>query len=176
VLFDEVTRLGGQPLMFKTGHSLIKAKMAETNSPLAGEMSGHIFFADKWYGFDDALYCGVRLAALVSKSGESLATIVDRLPTVFNTPETRFDVEAARKFQVIVEVKARLAADPTIKVNDIDGVRVNTPDGWWLARASNTQEVLVARAEASTLAGLDRLKAQLVEQLGLSGISPPEGF
>jgi phosphomannomutase len=176
VLFDEITRLGGQPLMFKTGHSLIKAKMAETNSPLAGEMSGHIFFADKWYGFDDALYCGVRLAALVSKSGESLAAIVDRLPTVFNTPETRFEVEASRKFQVIGEVKARLAADPTIKVNDIDGVRVNTPDGWWLARASNTQEVLVARAEASTLEGLDRLKAQLVEQLGLSGISPPEGF
>ena len=79
-------------------------------------------------------------------------------------------------FTVIEEVKARLAADPSLKVNDIDGVRVNTPDGWWLARASNTQEVLVARAEASTLEGLDRLKAQLVHQLGLSGISPPEGF
>jgi phosphomannomutase len=176
VLFDEVTRLGGKPLMFKTGHSLIKAKMAETNSPLAGEMSGHIFFADKWYGFDDALYCGVRLASLVSIAGEPLSALVDRLPSVFNTPETRFDVEASRKFEVIVEVKARLAADPSIKVNDIDGVRVNTPDGWWLARASNTQEVLVARAEASSLEGLDRLKAQLVHQLGLSGISPPEGF
>jgi phosphomannomutase len=139
-------------------------------------MSGHIFFADKWYGFDDALYCGVRLAALVSKSGESLKAIVDRLPSVFNTPETRFEVEAARKFKVIGEVKARLAADPTIKVNDIDGVRVTTADGWWLARASNTQEVLVARAEASTLEGLDRLRAQVVEQLGLSGVSPPEGF
>ena len=176
VLFDEVARLGGKPLMFKTGHSLIKAKMAETNSPLAGEMSGHIFFADKWYGFDDALYCGVRLAALVSKSGESLEAIVDRLPSVFNTPETRFEVDASRKFQVIGEVKARLAADPSIQVNDIDGVRVTTADGWWLARASNTQEVLVARAEASTLEGLDRLKAQVVEQLGLSGLSPPEGF
>ncbi|HEX4504158.1 MAG TPA: phosphomannomutase/phosphoglucomutase [Alphaproteobacteria bacterium] len=176
VLFDEIARLGGQPLMFKTGHSLIKAKMAETDSPLAGEMSGHIFFADKWYGFDDALYCAVRLAALVSKAGEPLSAIVDRLPTVFNTPETRFDVEASRKFQVIVEVKERLAADPSLKVNDIDGVRVNTPDGWWLARASNTQEVLVARAEASSLEGLERLKKQLVHQLGLSGISPPEGF
>lgn len=176
VLFDEIARLGGQPLMFKTGHSLIKAKMAETNSPLAGEMSGHIFFADKWYGFDDALYCAVRLAALVSKAGEKLSAIVDRLPTVFNTPETRFDVEASRKFQVIVEVKERLKADPSLKVNDIDGVRVNTPDGWWLARASNTQEVLVARAEASSLDGLERLKTQLVHQLGLSGISPPEGF
>ncbi len=176
VLFDEIARLGGQPLMFKTGHSLIKAKMAETGAPLAGEMSGHIFFADKWYGFDDALYCGVRLASLVSLSGESLAAIVDRLPMVFNTPETRFEVDAARKFAAIGEVKARLAADPAIKVNDIDGVRVTTADGWWLARASNTQEVLVARAEAATEAGLKRLKIQLVEQLGLSGIQPPPGF
>jgi phosphomannomutase len=176
VLFDEVAKLGGQPLMFKTGHSLIKAKMAETNSPLAGEMSGHIFFADKWYGFDDALYCGVRLASLVARAGEPLAALVDRLPAVFNTPETRFDVEAARKFTVIEEVKARLAADPANKVNDIDGVRVTTEDGWWLARASNTQEVLVARAEASSPAGLERLKTLLVHQLGLSGISPPDGF
>jgi phosphomannomutase len=176
VLFDEIARLGGTPLMFKTGHSLIKAKMAEVGSPLAGEMSGHIFFADKWYGFDDALYCGVRLASLVSRDGKSLAELVDALPSVFNTPETRFDVEAARKFQVIGEVKARLAADPANRVNDIDGVRVTTADGWWLARASNTQEVLVARAEASSPEGLARLKAQLVEQLGLSGIAPPDGF
>jgi phosphomannomutase len=176
VLFDEVARLGGQPLMFKTGHSLIKAKMAETGSPLAGEMSGHIFFADKWYGFDDALYCGVRLASLVSKSGQSLEAIVDTLPTVFNTPETRFEVEASRKFVVIDEVKARLAAIGGLKVNDIDGVRITTPDGWWLVRASNTQEVLVARAEASSQEGLDRLKAVLVDQLGQSGLEPPEGF
>jgi phosphomannomutase len=176
VLFDEITRLGGTPLMFKTGHSLIKAKMAETGSPLAGEMSGHIFFADKWYGFDDALYCGIRLASLVSLSGRSLAAILDELPTVFNTPETRFEVSAARKFAVIGEVKERLAAMTGISVNDVDGVRVNTPDGWWLVRASNTQEVLVARAESATLEGLDRLKGQIVEQLGISGISPPEGF
>jgi phosphomannomutase len=150
--------------------------MAETGAPLAGEMSGHIFFADKWYGFDDALYCGVRLASLVSRSGQSLAAIVDTLPSVFNTPETRFDVEASRKFVVIDELKARLAQLDGITVNDIDGVRVNTPDGWWLVRASNTQEVLVARAESLTEAGLDRLKAQIVEQLGISGISPPAGF
>jgi phosphomannomutase len=176
VLYDEIARLGGVPMMFKTGHSLIKAKMAETGAPLAGEMSGHIFFADKWYGFDDALYCGVRLASLVSRSGQSLAAIVDTLPSVFNTPETRFDVEASRKFVVIDELKARLAQLDGITVNDIDGVRVNTPDGWWLVRASNTQEVLVARAESLTEAGLDRLKAQIVEQLGISGISPPAGF
>jgi phosphomannomutase len=176
VLFDEIARLGGTPRMFKTGHSLIKAKMAETGSPLAGEMSGHIFFADKWYGFDDALYCGIRLASLVSLSGVSLASIVDELPSVFNTPETRFEVSAARKFAVIDELKARLAAVEGITVNDIDGVRVNTPDGWWLVRASNTQEVLVARAESATLDGLERLKAQIVEQLGISGIAPPEAF
>jgi len=176
ILYDEIARLGGKPLMWKTGHSLIKAKMAETGSPLAGEMSGHIFFADKWYGFDDALYCGVRLASLVSLASKSLASIADELPKVFNTPETRFEVEAARKFEVIREVKARLAAVEGITVNDIDGVRVNTPDGWWLARASNTQEVLVARAESATLDGLERLKALLKEQLSLSGISPPAGF
>ena len=176
VLFDEITRLGGTPLMFKTGHSLIKAKMAETGSPLAGEMSGHIFFADKWYGFDDALYCGIRLASLVSLSGRSLAEIVDELPTVHNTPETRFEVSAARKFAVIDELKTRLASMPDITVNDIDGVRVNTPDGWWLVRASNTQEVLVARAESATLDGLDRLKTQIKDQLAISGISPPAGF
>jgi phosphomannomutase len=176
VLFDEITRLGGTPLMFKTGHSLIKAKMAETGSPLAGEMSGHIFFADKWYGFDDALYCGIRLASLVSLSGRSLAAIVDELPTVFNTPETRFEVSAARKFAVIGEVKERLASLTGISVNDVDGVRVKTPDGWWLVRASNTQEVLVARAESATLDGLDRLKGQIVAQLGISGIEPPAGF
>jgi phosphomannomutase len=176
VLFDEITRLGGTPLMWKTGHSLLKAKMAETGSPLAGEMSGHIFFADKYYGFDDALYCGVRLASLVSQAGQSLAAIVDTLPQVHNTPETRFDVDAARKFVVIDEVKARLAAIPGLKVNDIDGVRVNTPDGWWLVRASNTQEVLVARAEASSAEGLERLKSLLTEQLRQSGIDAPASF
>jgi len=176
VLFDEIARLGGKPLMFKTGHSLIKAKMAETGSPLAGEMSGHIFFADKWYGFDDALYCAVRLISLVSTSGQSLKAIVDTLPHVFNTPETRFDVDASRKFAVIDEIKARLAKVAGLKVNDIDGVRVTTPDGWWLIRASNTQEVLVARAEASSPEGLERLKSLLVEQLKASGIAAPAEF
>jgi phosphomannomutase len=168
-LFDEVARLGGQPLMWKTGHSLLKAKMAETGSPLAGEMSGHIFFADKWYGFDDALYCAVRLLALVSQAGVPLATLRDRLPAVINTPEIRFQVSEERKFAVVNEVKTRLLQDG-VTVNDIDGVRVNTPDGWWLLRASNTQDVLVARAEAFTEAGLVRLKAILADQLTRSGV------
>ena len=171
-LFDEIARHGGQPLMWKTGHSLLKAKMAETGSPLAGEMSGHIFFADKWYGFDDALYCGVRLLGLVSKLGVSLDELRDRLPAVLNTPETRFQTSEERKFAVVAEVKARLVAAGA-EVNAIDGVRVSTPDGWWLLRASNTQDVLVARAEAFSAAGLERLKGALVEQLKLSGLKEP---
>lgn len=174
-LFDEVARLGGNPLMWKTGHSLLKAKMAETGSPLAGEMSGHIFFADKWYGFDDALYCGVRLISLISKSGESLAQLRDRLPSVLNTPEIRFQVSEERKFTIVDEVKERLEAS-SATVNDIDGVRVTTGDGWWLLRASNTQDVLVARAEAYSAEGLDRLKALLAQELAASGVTMPEGF
>ena len=172
VLFDEIGRLGGQPLMWRTGHSLIKAKMRETNSPLAGEMSGHVFFADKYYGFDDALYAAVRLIGIVSRSGESLASVRDRLPKVINTPEIRFDCAEQRKFPIVEEVRARLAATDA-DVNDIDGVRVNTEDGWWLLRASNTQAVLVARCEANDEAGLGRLKAQVAEQLEQSGIKPP---
>ncbi|PWC30928.1 phosphomannomutase/phosphoglucomutase, partial [Azospirillum sp. TSO22-1] len=171
-LFDEIAKHGGQPLMWKTGHSLLKAKMAETGSPLAGEMSGHIFFADKWYGFDDALYCAVRLAGLVSKLGVSLAELRDRLPPVLNTPETRFQTSEERKFAVVEEVKGRLEAAGAT-VNAIDGVRVTTADGWWLLRASNTQDVLVARAEAFSEDGLERLKAALVEQLKLSGLKEP---
>ena len=171
-LFDEIAKLGGNPLMWKTGHSLLKAKMAETGSPLAGEMSGHIFFADKWYGFDDALYCAVRLIGLVSKLNQPLSELRDRLPPVVNTPETRFQVSEERKFQVVQEVKARLK-DEGADVNDIDGVRVKTADGWWLLRASNTQDVLVARAESGTPEGLERLKTMVVAQLEASGLQAP---
>ncbi|MFA6279753.1 MAG: phosphomannomutase/phosphoglucomutase [Bdellovibrionales bacterium] len=172
VLFDSIAKDGGKPLMWKTGHSLIKVKMAETKSPLAGEMSGHIFFADKYYGYDDALYCGVRLMSLVETFGQSLAALRDTLPTMINTPELRFEVDEARKFAVVDEVKASLVAAKA-NVDDTDGVRVLTADGWWLLRASNTQAVLVARAEAKDTAGLERLKTQLVEALAASGIAPP---
>lgn len=172
ILFDKVQELGGQPVMWKTGHSLIKAKMAETKSPLAGEMSGHIFFADKYYGYDDAIYAGIRLLSIVGASGKSLATWRDSLPQTISTPELRFPVDDVRKFSVINEVKQRLTAAKA-KVNDIDGVRVMTEDGWWLLRASNTQAVLVARAEASSEAGLERLKAILASQLKASGLDLP---
>ena len=173
VLFDEVAKAGGNPLMWKTGHSLIKAKMAETGSPLAGEMSGHIFFADKWYGFDDAPYSAVRLLGIVARMSQSLSEVRAALPQVINTPELRFNCEEARKFIVVQEVKDRLATEGA-KVQDVDGVRVLTEDGWWLLRASNTQAVLVARCEASSEAGLDRLKAQLVKQLVASGLEAPD--
>jgi phosphomannomutase len=173
VLFDEVAKAGGKPLMWKTGHSLIKAKMAETKSPLAGEMSGHIFFNDKWYGFDDAPYSALRLLGIIARASESLAQMRDALPKVINTPELRFDCPDERKFGVIQEVKARLAASGA-QVDDVDGVRVLTEDGWWLLRASNTQAVLVARAEAKTEEGLDRLKALLAEQVEASGLAAPD--
>ncbi len=172
VLFDKVAEFGGKPIMWKTGHSLIKAKMAETKSPLAGEMSGHIFFADKYYGYDDAIYAGVRLLSLVSSSGKSLAAWRDSLPSTINTPELRFPVEEARKFKVVEEVKQRLK-QAKADVIDIDGVRVLTKDGWWLLRASNTQAVLVARAESQSKDGLARLKNQLAEALEASGLSLP---
>jgi phosphomannomutase len=173
VLFDEVSRAGGQPLMWRTGHSLIKAKMAETGAPLAGEMSGHVFFADKWYGFDDALYAAVRLLGIVARLDGSLAEVRAALPHVVNTPELRFDCDDVRKFDIITEVAARLKREGAT-VSDIDGVRVTTPDGWWLLRASNTQAVLVARAEAKTEEGLERLKAALSAQLGASGLAAPD--
>lgn len=173
VLFDSIAKDGGKPLMWKTGHSLIKVKMAETNSPLAGEMSGHIFFADKYYGYDDAVYCGVRLMSLVETFGTTLVALRDTLPEMINTPELRFDVDESRKFAVVEEVKARLVA-ANAKVDDTDGVRVLTEDGWWLLRASNTQAVLVARCEAKDKEGLERLKAQLVAALTSSGIQAPE--
>ncbi|HET6196942.1 MAG TPA: phosphomannomutase/phosphoglucomutase [Acetobacteraceae bacterium] len=173
VLFDEIARAGGNPLMWRTGHSLIKAKMAETGSPLAGEMSGHIFFADRWYGFDDALYAGVRTLGVLARLDRRLSDLRDELPQVINTPEVRFDCDDTRKFAVIEEVAARLRAAGA-KVSETDGVRVLTDDGWWLLRASNTQAVLVARAEAATEAGLERLKQALVRQLEESGLPAPD--
>ena len=173
VLFDEIAKAGGKPLMYKTGHSLIKSKMAEMGAPLAGEMSGHVFFADTFYGFDDALYCGLRLLNIVANSDQSLADMRDGLPQPVNTPELRFDCPDADKFRIVEEVKARLLkAGATL--SDIDGVRVSTKDGWWLLRASNTQPVLVARCEAADEAGLDRLKADLKSALAACGVELPD--
>ncbi len=169
-LYDRIAELGGTPCMWKTGHSLIKSKMKETGAPLAGEMSGHIFFAHDYYGFDDALYAAVRLIRAVTQLGGSLTALRSAMPEVVNTPELRFQVDESRKFAVVDEVLDRLAADGA-EVDRTDGARVNTPDGWWLLRASNTQDVLVARAEAKDEAGLERLVAQIDDQLARSGIA-----
>ena len=172
VLFDEIARAGGRPLMWKTGHSMIKAKMAAEGAPFAGEMSAHLFFADTYYGYDDALYAAVRMISTLNRTGQSLAAFLDSLPNVVNTPEIRFPCAEDRKAVVMDEVQSRLRADGA-EITDIDGVRVRTEDGWWLLRASNTQDVLVARCEAADQAGLDRLKTALVDQLQASGLTPP---
>ncbi|MBM3515293.1 MAG: phosphomannomutase/phosphoglucomutase [Alphaproteobacteria bacterium] len=172
--FDEVARMGGKPMMWKTGHSLIKNRMAEVKSPLAGEMSGHIFFSDTWYGFDDALYVAVRFLDIMARDPAfDLGQRFDAMPKMINTPELRFPCADERKFTVIDEVKARLAKSGA-DVVDIDGVRVNVPGGWWLLRASNTQAVLVARAEADSDANLEKLKSELAGQLRQSGLELPE--
>jgi len=172
-LFDHVARCGGNPLMWKTGHSLIKSKMKETGAPLAGEMSGHVFFADDYYGYDDALYAGVRLIAASARLGRSVTDLRGGMPAMVNTPELRFQVDESRKFAAIREVEERLAGSDA-DVDGTDGVRVSTPDGWWLLRASNTQDVLVARAESDSEEGLARLMAQIDEQLSLSGLERGE--
>jgi phosphomannomutase len=169
MLYDRVAELGGEPLMWKTGHSLIKTKMKETDAPLAGEMSGHIFFAHDYYGFDDAQYAAVRLIRAVHMIGQSMTEIRGAMPEFVNTPEMRFQVDESRKFAVIDEILDRLETEGA-DVNRTDGARVNTPDGWWLLRASNTQDVLVARAEAKSQEGLDRLMAQIDAQLAASGL------
>jgi phosphomannomutase len=172
MLFDEVARIGGKPLMWKTGHSLIKSKMAETGSPLAGEMSGHIFFADRYYGYDDALYVATRFLGFASRASESVAAMRDSLPQAINTPELRFDCDDSAKFGIVQKARDALKAKGA-NVDDVDGVRVTTPDGWWLLRASNTQAVLVARAEAADAAKLERVKAELLAALRGAGMDLP---
>ncbi len=160
VMFDRIAAMGGKPVMWKTGHSLVKAKMAELKAPLAGELSGHIFFADKYYGFDDALYCAVRLLNAADAANGPFSSLTKDLPVLFNTPEIRCEVEEEKKFGLVPKIAERLkaSANKDIRIDDIDGIRVSTQDGWWLLRPSNTQNVLVARMEASSSEGLERLK------------------
>lgn len=172
VLFNEVERLGGKPVMWRTGHSLIKAKMKELGAPLAGELAGHICFADKFYGVDDGLYCGVRLMNIASRLKGPLSDLTQSLPKTFNTPELQFRVSETRKFEVAPEVLKRLKPQKDERIIDVDGVRLVTPDGWWLLRPSNTQDVLTVRVEAYSRDGFERLKSSLAAQLLESGIQP----
>jgi phosphomannomutase len=172
ILFDAVEKMGGKPIMWKTGHSLIKSKMKEVGAPLAGEMSGHIFYNDHYYGFDDALYVSLRLLNILGATHVPLELMRDQLPEMVNTPELRFDCPDAEKFEAVARIQADLA-EAGANFSNIDGVRVNTEDGWWLLRASNTQAVLVARCEASDKAGLARLKAQLQASLKKANVAAP---
>jgi phosphomannomutase len=168
-VFDHIAQAGGRPDMWKAGHSHIKSRMKQVGALLGGETTGHLFFADDYPGFDDGLYAAVRLIRLVSQSGRSLAALADDLPVSVITPELRFPVAEARKIAVIDEVKARLAAAGA-KPCTIDGIRLGTPDGWWLLRASNTEAALVARAEGRDEPALARLLADLDSQLAESGV------
>ena len=147
-LYDEIGRMGGRAVMWKVGHSLIKVKMKEEEAALAGEMSGHMFFADRWYGFDDAVYAGVRLVELLTQSPHTLAQLYDTLPVLHNTPEIRMSCPDDIKFEVVTRAVAAFRAG--YPVVDIDGARVTFPGGWGLVRASNTGPVLVLRFEADS--------------------------
>lgn len=171
MMFDEIERLGGKPIMWKTGHSLVKAKMAEENSPLAGELSGHIFFKDGYYGFDDALYCAIRLMNAAAETNGPFSSLSAHLPKLFNTPEVRIEVDEATKFDLVPRIAENLKPleGDAFKINDIDGVRVSTPHGWWLLRPSNTQNVLVTRAEADSEEELSKLKAMVEDSIAKIG-------
>lgn len=160
---EEIRRLGGNPLFCRTGHSLIKAKMKETGAPFAGEMSGHLFFADEYYGYDDALYATARLLRLLSRAGRRLSELLSDVPRYYATPEVRVACPDSEKFRVVQALKEDFAAG--LPVIDVDGVRAVHPDGWSLVRASNTQPVLVLRCESRTPHGLARIKADLESRL-----------
>jgi phosphomannomutase / phosphoglucomutase len=173
-LYDDVARRGGRPLMWKTGHSLIKQKMREEQALLAGEMSGHIFFADRYFGHDDAIYATGRLLEILSETGRSVTELLADLPPAAATPEIRRDCPDEVKFQVVAGMKTRLAAE--FPVVDLDGVRLIHPHGWGLVRASNTQPALVLRFEARTQEQLKEIQGlveeMLAEELALRGVQP----
>lgn len=159
VFYSEVRRLGGKPIMWKAGHSLIKKKLFEINALAAGEVSGHVFFHDKWFGFDDAVYAGARLLEILAAGQASLSELFDEIPRVFNTPEIRVDCGDDVKFRVVEAVRDHFRA--RLPVIDIDGARIQFPRGWALVRASNTQPSLVVRYEADAQAELERIQAEV---------------
>ena len=162
-LVEEISRLGGEPIMYKTGHSLIKNKMKSLHAPLAGEMSGHIFFADEYLGYDDALYATARFARLLAGQNKPLAALIDELPRYYSTPETRVDCPEEQKFSIVEQMATYFKAN--YDVIDVDGVRILFGDGWGLLRASNTQPVLVLRFEAQTPARLEEIKGIVLKKL-----------
>lgn len=174
--FNEIGNLGGNAVIWKTGHSNIKVKMAESGALLAGEMSGHFFFKENYYGFDDGIYAALRLLQILSNSSHTLAEFYEALPVVTSTPEIRVPCVGERKFKVPQEIKSRLALEGYSFI-DIDGIRVHHKDGWWLVRASHTEDVLVTRCEAYSEEGLQQVKAHLRNELVKSNVfQDVEGF
>ncbi len=169
VFFEEAKKLGCQPIMERTGHSPIKEKMKDIESPLSGEMSGHVCYGDDFYGFDDAMYVSLRLLRILSNNELNLQEIINKYPKTFSTPETRFDVNETKKFKIIEEIKERIKKLEG-KIIDIDGIRVENNAGWFLMRASNTQNQLTCRAESTSQEGLKSLIAIIENQLSLSGV------
>ena len=167
--FADVKAHGGTPLMWKTGHAHIKTKLPQVGAKFAGEASGHLFFADEYYGYDDGIYAALRLIRLVAESGKKLSALVDALPTLHATAEMRIDCADDKKFAVIEAIAGQLAEEGAT-VDTLDGVRVSTPEGWWLIRASNTQAALVARAEGNTPAALPKLMHTLHHALARNGV------
>lgn len=158
-LYKDIAKHGGEGIMWKTGHSLVKAKIKSEKAPFGGELSGHIFFADRNYGYDDALYAGLRLVEILAKSKKPLSSMLEGMGSSFNTPEIRIDTTEEKKVSIVEKLRATFGAGTADrKVNLIDGIRVSYKDGWGLARASNTQPVLVLRFESDTQAGLDRIR------------------
>jgi len=158
-LEDDIRKKGGKPLMWKAGHSLIKGKMKETGAVLAGEMSGHLFFADEYFGYDDAIYASVRLLRILSNTGMPLSEFLKDVPKTYSTPEIRVDCPDKIKFRVVDAVKQHYSGK--VPIIDVDGVRVNFGDGWGLVRASNTQPALVLRFEADTEARLQEIRSEM---------------
>jgi phosphomannomutase len=163
-LAPTIREAGGKPLMFKTGHSLIKAKMKELDAPLGGEMSGHVFFKERWFGFDDGTYAGCRLLEILSREKDPSAAL-DALPTSFSTPELNVQCAEGEPHRLVAELVAKAKFDKPAEVSTIDGVRVDWPDGFGLIRASNTTPVLVLRFEGHTEAALHRIEKQMLELL-----------
>ncbi|HEX7674438.1 MAG TPA: phosphomannomutase/phosphoglucomutase [Bdellovibrio sp.] len=164
-MYHDIAKHGGQPIMWKTGHSLVKEKIKVEKAPFGGEMSGHIFFADRNYGYDDAPYAGLRLVEILKKSGKNIQQLLEGLPPAFNTPEIRIDTTEEKKVLIVEKMKEAFKGGPgaDYKVDLTDGIRLSFADGWALCRSSNTQPVLVVRYEATTAAGMkaiqDRVEA-----------------
>jgi phosphomannomutase len=169
ILFDGIAAAGGRAVMGPSGYVLVRERMIAEGSPMSGEMSGHIFFGDRWHHADDGMYVAVRTLRAVARSGQSLRAFRESLPPVFATPELRLPCPDERKSAILSAVAERLRAEGA-RVDRTDGLRVTAPDGWWLLRSSGTEPKLTARVEAGTVEARDRLQTELFERLEQAGL------